>query len=45
MTGALVAIATLFLEGGGFKTTMGWGRTVLNIPSKIIAYMHPYKKM
>lgn len=45
VTGALVAMPTLFLEGGGSKTTMGWGRTVLNIPSKIIAYMGPYKKM
>lgn len=44
MTGALVALPTLFLEGGGSKTAMGGGRIVLNIPSEIIASTCPYKK-
>ena len=37
VTGALVAMPTLFLEGGGSETTEGWGvRIVSNIPSGMI---------
>ena len=37
VTGALVAMPSLLLEGGGSETAVGWGvRIVSNIPSGMI---------